>query len=287
MTTPTEISEVSPASTETADEARYQYGWRYVIHTLPDGEEKIERVPLTLEDILHPQIGDFRVHSQDHERFCVYLHNVFEARVAADPHAVVLHDVRVAWADPEVKPHGPDIAVIFGVREKQNWSTFDEKEEGTKPSLIIEVTSPNTRSVDLIRKFDQYDQVGVPLYIIIDSYQRQGRTTRRLLGYQLTPTGYTVLPPDERGWLWLEPVQVWLGLHENEPLCYDEAGQPIKDYTNLTAAYLQAETKAAEAESRATEAEARAKSEAEARSKAEARLQALENELRRLRGEGD
>ncbi len=264
------VIETSPiqAVTDTLQDDPFRYGWRHVPHTLPNGDEILEQVPLTLEDILHPQVGDFRLHSQDHERFCIYLHDVFEAHVANDPTTVVLHDVRVAWADPDIQPHGPDIAVIFGVSNQRNWSTFDETEEGTKPSLIIEVTSPNTRSTDLVDKLDHYEQVGVQLYIIIDTYLRKGTETRRLLGYQLTPNGYNVLPPDERGWLWLEPVGLWLGLRDNEPECYDETGRPIKGYTDLTIAYVEAEN--------------RATNEEQARIKAEARLRQLEAELHRL-----
>jgi len=279
----------------------YRYGWRDVPRTLPNGEKIFERVPLTLNDILHPQVGDFRVHTQDHERFCSYLYNVFTARVSDDPGALVLHDVRVAWAKRDLGAHGPDIAVIFGVREKRDRSTFDEKKEGTKPSLIVEVTSPETRSVDLVDKVDHYERAGVRTYVIIDNYRRTGPITRRLLGYRLTPAGYIPLEPDERGWLWLEAVRLWLGLHNNEPVCYDETGRPIEDYSQLKVAQTEAESRAvaeaqarAEAESRATEAESRATAEAQARfeaesraTEAEARLRQLEAELRRLKGEQD
>ncbi len=268
---------ISPVA-DTPEYDPYRYGWRYVSRTLPDGNEIRERVPLTLEDILHPQEGDFRVHNQDHERFCIYLYYVFEASIANDPAAVVLHDVRVAWANPNIDPHGPDIAVIFGVREQQNWSTFDEKKEGTKPSLIVEVTSPQTRSTDLVDKFGEYGQAGVPYYVIIDSQIGQGVNTRRLLGYQLTSTGYVALPLNEHDRIWLASVRLWLGLHKNEPMCYDETGQPIQDYTTLTVTR-------AEAEERATEAEERAATEAQARIEAETRLRQLETEIRRLQQE--
>jgi len=244
---------------------RYPYGWRHVRYQNPNGEEKWERVPLTLEDILHPQVGDFRMHSEEHERFCAYLYNVFTARLASNAGAVVLHDVRVAWEHPDLAPHGPDIAVIFNVRRRRNWSTFNVASEGTKPSLIVEVTSPKTRSIDLENKVKEYAQAGVPLYVIVDIVQRRRVVMRRLVGYQLTEAGYVPLAQNELGWLWLEPVGVWLGLHGENLACYDEAGNLIEDYTGVTQAR-------AEAEERADEAEAR--------------IRELEAELRRLRGEG-
>jgi len=245
---------------------RYPYGWRYVRFQNPNGEEKWERVPLTLEDILHPQVGDFRMHSEEHERFCAYLYNVFTARLASIADAVVLHDVRVAWDHPDLAPHGPDIAVIFNVRRRRNWRTFKVAEEGTKPSLILEVTSPKTRLTDLEDKVEEYAQAGVPLYVIVDIVERRERVMRRLVGYQLTEADYVPLAKNEQGWLWLEPVGVWLGLRGKNLACYDEAGNLIEDYTGVTQAR-------AEAEERADEAEAR--------------IRELEAELRCLRGEGD
>ena len=76
---------------------------------------------------------------------------------------------------------------------------------------------------------------------------------------------------DERGRLWLAPARTWLGVEENEIVCYDEAGQALGDYRALAAALAQE-----------TEARAEAERRAEA---AETRLRELEAELRRLRGE--
>lgn len=234
----------------------FPYGWRYVERRTPEGHAVLEQVPLTLEDVLHPQEGDQVTHSDVHQRICVYLYNVFRGLVAAMQGAVVLHDVRVAWDVPELKAHGPDLAVIFGVGARKNWSTFDVAQEGVRPSIIVEVTSPETRSIDLTDKLEEYDLAGVALYIIVDLVRRRDQIVPRLLGYQRTPALYAVLPPDERGWLWLEPLKVWLGLEGSHVVCYDESGVAIGDYAELQVA-LDA---------------------------AEQRVQELEAELRRLRG---
>jgi hypothetical protein len=263
---------------------RFYYGWRYVRLTRPDGSSTLEQVPLTVDDVLHPQEEDHVVQSDDHQQVCVYLCNVLRGRFASDPTTVVLQDVLIAWDTPGLKPLGPDIAVIFGVPERRNWSTFDVAEEGARPSLVIEVTSPTTREVDLSRKLDAYDIAEVPLYIIVDSYERRGLLTRRLLGYQMTAQGYVGLAPDERGWIWMAPVGLWIGIRENRIECYDEAGSYVEDYPEVLAARADAETRA-EAEARArAEAEARAEVEARARAEAEARLAELEAELRQVRG---
>ncbi len=252
---PTETAPGAPG--EPAEVDPFRYGWRYLQHTLPDGTTQIEQVPLTLEDLLHPEEGDQVTHNAAHQRRCRYLCNVFSAQLRHDRTAVVLDDVRVKWDVPELKPHGPDIMVIFGVRERKNWSTFDVAQEGVRPAVIVEVTSPETRSIDRSDKLEEYDLAGVPHYVIVDSFSRRGEETVRLLGYTQTPSGYRVLAPDTRGWLWLEPLRLFIGIADNEVVCYDEAGHPLADYAEV----------------------------AEALATAEARLHALEAELRRLRGD--
>ena len=275
----------------------YRYGWRYVRRDREDGTYVMDQVPLTLEDVLHPQEGDQVTHSDAHQRRSRYLCDVFEARLADDPTAVVLEDVRVAWDIPGLKPHGPDIAVILGVRERKNWSTFDVAQEGVRPALIVEITSPETASIDRSIKLEEYDLAGVPLYVIVDTITLRRQPALRLLGYTLTPNGYQVQAANERGWLWLAPVRAWLGIAENEIVCYDEAGEPLGDYRALAAALLEEVQARVEAERPAArevparvEAERQAAIEAQARveaerraASAEARLQALEAEMRRLR----
>jgi Uma2 family endonuclease len=283
---PVSSSATRTASTAEAAEAdRFAYGWRYVRRTLENGAEVIEQVPLTRADLLHPQEEDVILHSSEYERTCTYLQNVLEARLATDPTAVVLRDVRVAWDVPDVQPLGPDIAVILGVQAQKNWSTFDAAVEGVSPALIIEVTSPETRALDLIDKVDEYDMAGVPLYVIVDLYRRRGHTRVRLLAYHQSSDGLTPLMPDERGWFWLEPVGIWIGTQADRAVCYDAAGNPLEDYVSVSTARIAAENRAMAAEARAVAAEARA-DRAEAQMSAfEARLQALETQLRRLRGE--
>ena len=223
------------------------------------------------------------MHSDEHERFCNYLYNVLSARLAAQPDAVVLHDLRVAWAHPSLRAHGPDIAVIFNVQRRINWSTFSEAEEGTKPSLIIEIVSPSTRSVDVVKKVDHYARVGVPNYIIVDRFERRGVMVRELVGYRLTPDGYEELSPNADGWLRLEPVNLWLGLEGEDLVCYDENGKVLLDYVGMAAARAAEAQARAEAEARAAvEAQARA-AEAQARAEAEERVRQLEAELQRRR----
>src|SRR5215212_589554 len=247
----------------------FRYGWRYVKHVDADGVTTFEQVPLTLEDVLHPQEEDFIVHSERHQRRLNYLYDVATAQVASDPTTVVLADVRIAWGIPGLGAHGPDLAVIFGVREHKNWGTFDVAVEGVRPEVIVELTSPETARLDRSDKLDEYDLAGVPFYVIVDAVTTRSQPKLRLLGYERGPSGYQVLVPDERGRLWLPPIRIWLGIENDEIVCYNEHDQPLGDYRALALAL-------------GAEAEARAAAERRA-DELEARMREMEAELRRLR----
>src|SRR5262245_53600293 len=123
------IAEATPPAPAEAD--LYRYGWRYVKRTLPDGTEEFDRVPLTLEDVLHPQYGDVMPHYTAHEANRVYLFDVRQSQFAADPTALILFDVLVIWDVPGLRQHSPDLSLIFGVRNPQReFTSFDVAAEG-------------------------------------------------------------------------------------------------------------------------------------------------------------
>lgn len=249
----------------------FVYGWRDVEEMLATGERQWTRIPLTLDDVLHPQEDDILMPTSEHERIRNYLINVMMALVADDPTAVVLSDTNVAWDDPEIRPHRPDMAVIFGVRNQRVWSTFDVREEGVRPALIIEITSPKTRHLDLEDKFNQYERLGVQVYVIIDIAYRARGVVRQLRGFDLTPDGYASLLLNEHGWLWLEPVGAWLAIIGDEIRCLYQNGEPLEDYVTLSRSKQRAERRAAEANRRIIEANRRAAEEAQARAEANRR----------------
>lgn len=168
----------------------YRYGWRYVRRTLPDGRTVFDQVPLTLEDVLHPQEEDVIVHSDQHENIRVYLREALKARLAADPRVRVFSDLRFAWDVPGLKPLDPDVAIVFGVRKRCNWSTFDVAKEVVRPALVIEVTSPETRKLDIENKVLEYARAGVSLYVIVDVSAERKTERLELRGYQRPPAGY-------------------------------------------------------------------------------------------------
>ena len=269
-----------------ADADPFRYGWRFVLRPTPDDPHHLEQVPLTLEDVLHPEVGDFIVHNDRHETDRIYLTEVLRARLEASGAAIVLTDVRIVWDIPGLRAHGPDVMVIPGIAERQNWSTFDVAVEGARPALIIEITSPETREHDLERKVAHYAQAGVAQYVIIDDMGGGGRERRlRLLDYRLADGGYEAHPLDADGRVHLAIADLWLGVEGDRVVCYDAQGVAIGDYGTVVRQAAAAAARAQRAEERARQEAERARQEAAARAEAESRVRALEAELRRLRGE--
>ncbi|MGO9917005.1 MAG: Uma2 family endonuclease, partial [Isosphaeraceae bacterium] len=195
--------------------------------------------------------------------------------------------------------HRPDLAVIFGVKRRRDWPSFDVKKEKVRPKLIVEVASLQTRVVDVEDKVIEYARARVPHYVIADVDEATGRRRLTLKAYRLKGRrrAYEPVKVNERGWAWLEPLGLWLGVKANPDTGGDrlalfdpETGLEIADYTAIRRARDAADARADLAEDRADAetqaragAEARADAEAQARADAETRLRQAEAELRRLR----
>jgi Uma2 family endonuclease len=292
---------------------RFPYGWRDVRQPRPDGNVTWERIPLTLEDVLHPQEGDVIPENTQHHAERDYLYDVFTSRLAGRSDALVLSDCLIDWGLDDLGDHSPDVAPVLGVTDPaRRRGKFYVAREGTRPFLVVEIVSPDTRVNDVTSKFEEYYRAGVPLYVIVDQEREDG--PRRIVAYRRTPQAYEAVVLDERGRVLLEELGVRLGLRDNHLVCWDAATDAeLGDYTQVEQARAVAEQAAraeadarqaaegraraeadarqaaegrAQAEADARQAaEGRAQAEADARQAAEQRLRDLEAELRRLRGE--
>ncbi len=269
----------------------FRFGWRYVTIRQSDGSESIEQVPLTEEDILFPEEGDYIVQTDLHSTDVAYLKNVFNARLARRPRAVAVADCRVDWSVPGLSPLGPDIAVFFGIDRRKDWATLNVAAERARLGPVVEVTSPSTRNNDLDRKPELYHRAGVPLYVIADATEAgPGRRRLRLFAYRHEPDGYRRVELNEAGRIWIGAVGLWLGVVRDDEMdcdrlaCYDgETGEEVGDYQAITRALEEAMAERLRAEERA-QAELEARRQAEVRAEKEARL--ARNEAR-ARAEAD
>jgi colicin import membrane protein len=266
----------------------FRFGWRYVRVVRPDGTEELDQIPLTLEDVLHPEVGDIIVQSDPHDSDRAYLKAVSKARLEGDPTAVVLSDCQVDFNIPGVKPLCPDFAVFSGVRRRAMWSSFNVAREGARPELVVEVTSPETRSNDVGIKVDYYRRGRVPWYLIADvTIEEEGERRIELILYRRTGRTYRRVAADDRGRVWLEPLGLWLGQTRDEQggfmrlACYDPAtGEEVGDYTAISRALAESQERLAESQERLAE-ESRARKRAERRARSEAKARAAEAQARK------
>ncbi len=288
----------TPPSPTPPDADPFRYGWRYVTRKRPDGSKEHVEVPLTLEDVLHPQEGDVIPENTQQERDRRYLHDVLERHYANDPHVLTLADCLVDWGVPGMQAHSPDITVLEGVRTKEGrWGTYRIAQDGGHPLLAIEIVSPSTRSNDVDIKPEHYHRAGVRLYVLVDQRREDG--PRQLIAYEHRADGYVEMPFDADGRLTLARVGIRLGLRGERVVCWDAASdQELGDYVGVCrlleqeiAARAEAERQARETPAARREAERREKESADARREAEReakeardRVRELEEQLRRLQG---
>ena len=169
-------------------------------------------------------------------------------------------------ARPRRTFRGPDVFVALGVDgsyRRQKWVVWEEDDH--YPDVIFEFLSPSTRRADLGKKKRLYEQTfGTQEYFCFEYMTPEVKDN--LLGWRLDEYGrYQPITPDERGWLWSEGLQLWVGTWQ---------GVVARDETIWMRFYTPA------GELVLTLAEA----EAAARQAAEAEIARLQAELARLRG---
>ncbi len=256
------------------------YGRRYLRRLDDRGQEYLEEVPLTLEDVLYPQEGDEIPMRPQHQIECAYLANVLRARYADDSSFAVLSDCLIDWGVEDQRGLQPDVAVFDEVRVAPDpqAGTFRLLESGGRTVLTVEIVSLDTRTNDVERKPVDYHRLGVPLYVILDQVRKNG--PRILHGYRWTPSGYEELPLDAGGRLLLEPVGLQLALEDGWLACYDAStGERLGDYHEIAQALKEERTLRQTAEERQRqEAAARLAAEERQRQEAAARQAAEERQ---------
>jgi Uma2 family endonuclease len=179
---------------------------------------------------------------------------------------------------------GPDFFValdVNGDRERRGWVVWEE--EGRYPDVIVELMSPSTAKIDLGIKKTLYERTfHTANYFVYDPFNPNS-----LQGWHLDDKQrYQPLTPNERGWLWCETLELWLGTWQGsirrEPpteTCdwlrfYDRAGNLVLLPEEIAAR----EQQQAEAERQRAEAE---------RQRAEAERQRAERLAQKLRELGE
>ena len=262
----------------------FDIGTRYVRVGGENGLGVLTRLPLSLADFRHPEEDDEFVVTTWHYVNIGHFMGGFQIIYGDDDTVEILSDVNIDWDDPSLGTHRPDVAVIFTNNARRPRSRFDTKVEGVKPYLIIEVTSPSTRVSDLIDKVKDYEKAGVERYIIVDL----GRTIEdtgavRLLGFELQQGRWIPLKPDERGWLDLGRIPLFVGLDGDRARLYRRNGEPLPDIFELHESQLQSQAQLDQEHQARLEAQAQLDREQQARLEAETQAQIAADELEAAR----
>jgi len=165
---------------------------------------------------------------------------------------------------------GPDFFVVLGgvdgTKDRKRWVVWHEG--GRYPDVIIEITSPSTKSKDTEDNLLLYSKV-----FRTREYYWYDEEAGELAGYRLEGDEYVPIVPSARGWLWSEVLGVWLGVSD----------APFLGWRYRWLRYYDAEGRLVPTE--AEQERQRAEQERLLREQAERRLAELEAELKRLRGE--
>jgi len=167
----------------------------------------------------------------------------------------------------------PDVFVVLDTdrHERKSWVVWEEG--GRTPNVVIELLSESTEAVDRGRKKDIYAKVlRVPIYVLFDPF------TAKLEAFQLHvgKLKYHAIEPDERGWVYCDPLGLYLGV---VPGVWHDVEAPWLRW--IDSGYKTLPT----AEERATREAERAAREAERAAREAARADAAEAEVARLRAE--
>ncbi|MDY6938294.1 MAG: Uma2 family endonuclease [Cyanobacteriota bacterium] len=104
------------------------------------------------------------------------------------------------------KFRGPDFFVVLDTeyKERKSWVVWEE--DGKYPNVIIEMLSDSTAEMDRGKKKDIYqDSFRTPEYFWFDPY------TLEFKGFRFFGK-YEEIAPTERGWLWSQELDLYLGI---------------------------------------------------------------------------
>jgi hypothetical protein len=179
---------------------------------------------------------------------------------------------------------GPDfflVDAVDGIKPLRYWVV--QREGGRYPDVIVELLSPTTADVDRTTKKEIYEKTfKTAEYFLYDP------DTLKLEGWRHDGIKYHAIQPNEKGFLFSEKLNLWLGpwvgayLDQTDTRLrfYDEHFQLVPLEVELIGQQLVAERRKADAERRKAKAERR-KAEAERR-KAEALAKSLAIEQQRV-----
>ncbi|MDY7022563.1 MAG: Uma2 family endonuclease [Cyanobacteriota bacterium] len=131
------------------------------------------------------------------------------------------------YYSPEQKKNqnfrGPDFFVVLNTERKPRKSWVVWEEGGKYPNFIIELLSNSTANTDRTTKKEIYQDIfRTPDYFWFSP------ETLEFQGFHLVDGKYQDLQPNEKGYLWSEQLQLFLGIYEEKLRFFESEGQLVK-----------------------------------------------------------
>ncbi len=261
----------------------------------PDGDVVVEKIPLTLDVLLHPREDDQVSQSKPHHKKLNPLADTLERFLERQPGVGVFSELMILWEQLGERDVAPDVYVVKGVRDRDAVDgSFDPVAEKANPCLVIEVVSTGSRA--MVRKDEEknpelFATMGVEDLVLVYPPRPGTEQRLRLDARRLTAPGrYRANRPDPEGWTRLLSVDLRIKVTEDgERLLIEDikTGErlltSVEEETARRAAEERAaaEARRADQEAKARRQEAEARRRAEERAAAEARRADQEAEARR------
>jgi Uma2 family endonuclease len=117
---------------------------------------------------------------------------------------------------------GPDFFVVLGTERKPRKSWVLWEEDGKYPNVIIELLSDSTADTDRgLKKQIYQDTFRTPDYFWFDPNGEE------FAGFHLVDGRYEALEPNERGWLWSQQLQLFLGVQDQQLRLFTPEGELV------------------------------------------------------------
>ncbi len=261
-------TDVDPVGIDDGEDEPFYFGWRW--EEAPDGSRKLRQVPLTYDDLLSPEVGDFIAEDTIHRRVTVDIAKILERRYADEPTVAVWSDLKISFRIPGLTTGpGPDVCVVEGVVDRdRRRSSFRYGEEPGEVVLTVEVVSKKSAPKDYRDILEIYTRLGVKEYLAIRPIGHYADGPFELKGWRRDPRSGRLEPiaADGEGRLRLRTTALLVGTGTE--------GWGLEVWDAATGERLRSpDEETAFLELRAEQARARAEQEAAARRAAEERAE--------------
>ncbi len=195
----------------------------------PDGDVVVEKLPLTLDVLLHPKIGDQVTQSRPHHKKLNPLADTLERFLERQANIGVFSDLMILWEQMGERDVAPDVYVVKGVRDRDVVDgSFDPVAEGTGPCLVIEVVSTSSQAMarkDEEKNPELFARMGVEDLVLLypplpvppeEGEREETEQPLRLDVRRLGVSGrYRANLPSLEGWILLRSVGLRIKMAEN------------------------------------------------------------------------